>query len=409
MSLWMFLKTFCDCCVCFAVLGAFPSLFPQPVSMFWPAVLCSLGAGAAAWFCDRGKREFRFFAFFFPLSSLLTASSFAQGCVLLPAILYTFIIMIKSDMLPEYYSFRDYFRKSLIGLGIFFFVLWAFSYMEKASRPGYDSLDYFHVLTFSLLHAGAGVVLLRQLRLGLASLQDNRTTNAVQSIAIFGGLGAIALGCISFERFFRDDIEAFLNKLIIAILAPVAVLGNWTPDLDSPYEEPPVETTLSTESLPEELATFPTGMGLATSKPVVYEDSEPSVLIAVLIIVGLIIVMVLMFRTLRLQRVGSAGTATQVSRSEKKSSPLPARRTPRGKVRQYYRDFLAFEQRRGLKRTTNQTSLDILNQISADTDREAARQLREVYLKARYAPSAQITPEDAAEAKAALKKAKSGH
>jgi hypothetical protein len=54
------------------------------------------------------------------------------------------------------------------------------------------------------------------------------------------------------------------------------------------------------------------------------------------------------------------------------------------------------------------TSGDILEKTPADTDREAAAALRQIYLRARYDETGEVTAEQAEEARALLKKIRSG-
>ena len=136
------------------------------------------------------------------------------------------------------------------------------------------------------------------------------------------------------------------------------------------------------------------------------EQYDPSWILVVAVAVSMVIVLILMLRLL--QNRGSTQSYGQVQRGSARtvSTAMPVRRSPRGRIRQYYRDFLVTEQRKGLKRSTNQTSLDVLEHISPSTDPTCARQLREIYLKARYSDGAQITEEDAKLAKSALKKSR---
>ena len=85
-----------------------------------------------------------------------------------------------------------------------------------------------------------------------------------------------------------------------------------------------------------------------------------------------------------------------------------SRRSNRGKVRHYYREFLKMENRRGLKLQKHYTTEDILLRISGDTDREGAAELREFYLLARYDERNDITPEQAEAAKLALRRSRGG-
>ena len=85
---------------------------------------------------------------------------------------------------------------------------------------------------------------------------------------------------------------------------------------------------------------------------------------------------------------------------------IPNPQSNRGKLRRFYREFLRTERRRGAKLRTNQTSEDILRKISSDTDRQAASELRRLYIGARYDLSREVSDDQVKAAKAALKKCK---
>lgn|GEM_PF-3336998 len=89
-------------------------------------------------------------------------------------------------------------------------------------------------------------------------------------------------------------------------------------------------------------------------------------------------------------------------------SPLPRFRPfhPREAIRYDYARFLKEAAKRGLEFSKGSTTLDIVEKSRKEFPQEAALELRELYVLARYAPDEVITREEAARSAAAYKKLK---
>ena len=133
------------------------------------------------------------------------------------------------------------------------------------------------------------------------------------------------------------------------------------------------------------------------------EHSPWVMLIAIVAVILVVVLMVFAFRQLR-KRKRNPLTHAQTGGIEKKKNS--SRTSNRGKVRQFYREYLHREGKRGVKITKQHTTADILRRLSDGTDPDAAADLREVYLRARYDEASEVTRGQVDAARSALKNIK---
>ncbi len=408
MSLWIFLKVFGDCCLFFSLMAAFPNIFVHNFTTLWPALLCGLGAALACYLTDAGKGKLRFLAAALPLLSLILADGVMEYVMLAPVLLYTILVIGRGMLGLEYYGFREGFKRSLTIWGLGFGVLWALSYMESASSSDIRVLAWEETLELGMLYILSGVVLLRQLRLGSVG------RNKKQLGYTLGGCAGLAVVIVAVEKVLSlnaSSIKDVLMRVFTFIIGLPLRLYAWLVSLliSGDMKMKPTQ------------ATTPNGEGSSTGSyggmiswiqeaaeqvlPPSEEEKFPwwLVVLVLMVIGGAMIAMILSFR----KNTGMVYTSEEVTEAEApKQEKQEIRRTNRGKIRKYYRDYLKMEQKRGLLIKKHHTSGDVLKGVTAQTDGEAAAQLRELYLIARYDESADITPEQVKLAKDALKRSR---
>ena len=397
MSSWTFWKVFCDVSACFAVLSGFPSAFSYDGMLLWPALLCAAAAGLAAHFRDTGKDALGFACATLPLALLLPGMS-VHIWILLPAVIYTVAVILRGSLSLEYYTFRRYFRLTLTGLGCLAAALWVMSYLDRP-MDGIENFDGEAVLRMGIAHAVAGVMLLRQLRLGM---EGSAAVNRRQSMLLFGGTGAVMLGFVAMEKWLHLTLMAILRTLLSIVLSPMQLLVDWFAeegrhfmeslgsDSWAPQQPAPEYTMPPLESVPP-----------AAPEPQPVESTFPW--IALVVTVAVVIVLVLMLRTFH----SSGGKAVSQHTEEALETGTTRRKdrsSNRSKLRRCYREFLRYERKRGLALRRYHTSLDVQKRLTVDTDPQAASQLRQLYLSARYDPHREVTAEQVRQARAALKK-----
>lgn len=398
MSSWTFWKVFCDVSACLAVLSGFPSAFAYEGLLLWPALLCAAAAGLAAYFRDSGRDALGIACAVLPLAALLIPGEGSQMWILLPVVAYTVVVIARGALALEYYTFRRYFRMTLTGLGCLAAALWVMSYLDRR-MDGIVNFDGEAVLRMGIVHAVAGVMLLRQLRLGM---EGSAAVNRRQSMALIAGTGVAVLGFVAVEKWLHLTLMAILRGALSIVLSPMQLLVDWFSEegkrfMESlgsnswvPQEPVPDYTMPPLESVP------PTA-----PKPQPVESDFPW--IAVAVTVAVVIVLVLMLRTF--QSPGSKAVSRQTEETlESASGRRRDRSSNRSKLRRCYREFLRYQRKRGLPLRRYHTSLDVQKRLVSDTDADAATQLRRLYLAARYDPRREVTAEQVRQARAALKK-----
>lgn len=410
MSSWIFLKVFSDLSLCYALLGSFPTVFPHSFSCFWPPLLCGTGAAMAAWITDQGREKLRFGALLLPAAVFLLARTWFEALLLLPAVLYSVIVIIRGELALEYYSCRQNFLRGLVGIVCLYFGSYIYIYVDSLSDRGNIPLDQQTLLCYGLLYGLSGVILLRQLRLGDGGGRRDRIRNAGQLALTAGGGCVLLVGLMVLERALRDSATSILRLAWEGFGTLIGIIGDlmrrlFTQEMKEFYED--INTTAASAATePDYTLPLLTGEGstVAVEKPAA--SSSYPWWMAVLLLAAVLVMLVVMLRTFRAQRGGAESAQTlekaEPGRQEKRNAP----RSNRGKVRRYYREFLRSERRRGMKLRTDQTSEDILNQVSGKTDRTAAARLRQVYLRARYDEKSELTADEVQTAKNALKKAR---
>lgn len=403
MSIGMLLKIFSDCCVCFAILGAFPSVIPYSYPLLWPALLCGAAACLATFLNEKNKPVLSRLCAVIPFLSLLFVREAGETIILLPVLIYAVVVIIRGRLQLEYYTYRQYFKRSLMLLGILYLALNAVSFLESFAGEGASVVQAAVTLRYGIVHLLCGVILQRQLRLGM----ERRGQGGTGQIAVMlGGTGVVIAGFLVAEPVLRQG-ASYVFKAVITTLfgAIMAVLELFTSLLNQ------VELDSMNEQIQDvredRLPTVSGTLGDQIQQVVQEEEVTRSLWWVVLVVAVLIVAIMLMFLTFRKKSgaVRSAETVAVVKITEK---PKTSRYSNRSKVRQVYREFLRQEKKRGLLLKQDYTSEDILQRISEDTDEKAAAELRALYIRARYDENHEISRAQVEAAKAALKKSRGG-
>lgn len=405
MSIAMLLKIFSDCCICFAILSSGPISFEIPLLV--PGLICGICAGIATFFREKGWNFFRILCGFLPLTSLMLADGAGQAVILAIPAIYTATVIFRGKLELEYYSYREFFIRSLTLLVIAYLAVNIWLFLSVASGDGAPELDAEVILRYGFVHMLCGIVLQRQLRLGVDS--DSKS-NRRQLTSLLGVAGTIIIGFLVAEPFLRQQLLAVIEVMLFLFGVPVMVIVNlgskligwlsqiWKVEIQggsTPTGTAP-SFTLPTRPMP--------GMtGVPGEEKPEPTPTDPMLIWGLLVAVFLLIAAILLYRSFQKRRnsseVGKIRLSTVDPPKKKKASKL----SNRHKVRQLYREFLRAENGWGLKLKKNDTSADVLRRIHPDTDKESAAALRQVYLAARYDDRQNISREQVSEAKQALK------
>lgn len=401
MSLAMLLKIFSDCCIIFGVLASGPVSFQVPLLI--PALICGVSVAIATFFHGKGWKIPRRLCAVLPLSCLLLADGIGQLLILAAPAIYAGYVIVRSELELEYYSFRRFFQGSLWLLVVIYLLENAWIFLSMITNDGPSPLDPSSILRYGLVHLLCGIVLQRQLRLGVGNRAEGGRR---QMVLMLGTAGAIAGGFIVAEPLLRKGIGALAGTVFSVVMTPFALLA----ELIAKLVEMMIRTEEDKETYDEFLDYMESiglgGVGGETAPPPEGSAPEGIDLTAVWITLAsifLLVVAVLLLRSFHKRRGDSDG-GPQVRKlvtapKKKKESAM----SNRGRVRQLYRDFLRAEKSLGMKLTSSDTSQDVLHRIHKDTDAVSAQQLRNVYLAARYDERQNISRNQVDAAKRALK------
>lgn len=401
MSLAMVLKIFSDCCVVFALLGSGPVQFETPLLV--PALLCGIAAGLATFFQDKGRTGLRYLCALLPFGCLLLDSGTAQMLILAVPAAYTALVILRNKLELEYYAYRRFFQQSLLLVGGAYLLanVWLF-FLPILKNPSAGFAPEV-ILRYGLVHLLCGVVLQRQLRLGVG---NQAAGGKQQMVTMLGVTGAIATGFVVAEPLLRQGVGSLFRSLLMLLMIPVMFVVEIIQKLiDSLKDKEIKEKTWSEYMETVDRLIYPNGRGEQQGEqPAQTQDGISAEQVwMIIMVVLLIIVVVLALRALykyRSYTKDSSAVTRVVPAPKKKKDP---RMSNRSKVRQAYKEFLRRENELGLKLQVCDTSGDVLERIHKDTDPDGAAELRQVYLAARYDERRTITRGQAEQAKRALK------
>lgn len=397
MSIWIFLKIFSDCCVCFGILGAFPTVFPYGQSFLIPALVLASGVGISAFLWNRGKHWLSYAGMLLPVAFLTVMPREAYAGVL-PVFGYCMIVVLRHQFALEYYNYRQYFKQSLMLMLGLYVLLSMLAFVEGMSGSGMSIIHPQATFRCALVHGVIGIILQRQLRLG----SENGNSGRYQ---VFGLLGTVAVVLCVFllaEPALRTGAAWILNTALSLVLSVVMVLFNLIGSMEDAkhmYEQ--VNDHRGNSDTPVMGNVIQEIIQSAQKQP-----EEPTNWWIWLVVALFAVVLILMLRTFRRKGNAQGWEAIVEDNVQPRRQTSDSRRTNRGKVRHYYREFLRMERKRGLILRKDMTTADILEKSASRTDPEGAPALREVYLQARYRRNKPISPEKVEKAKNALRKSR---
>lgn len=410
MNFAIFWKTLGDLCLYFSVVSAFPTLFSHSFSYLWILLLCAGGVGLSAALSDRFGFGWRLVGLVVPAAGFAFCSGTVELLTVLPPVVYAWAVIISGYFRLEYLSYRAYFRKSFGAALAFLLLIFVAFTVEEMTRPWMNVFSYQGPAVFTVIAGAGGVALLRLLRLGT---EGNRKMNGTQTALLLGGTGAVVASIVGIYQLlvrYGEELMNSLSEIIRGLLAAPMGLVAWIiglllENIEEMYEETQQSTMPTVE--PTETPKLPGFAG----DPVATEPAQPEtwgfpwwLLVVILAVMAVVLYFAMKQNRGRRTKVDHGVRTEKADTAERKTREN--RSGNRAKVRKTYREYLKYEKRRGTVLRTDQTSLDIYNARAEETNGAAAESLRQIYLKARYSDSTEITAKDAAKAKSELKKIK---
>lgn len=409
MSVWIFLKVFGDSCMLFSVMAALPKVFVHDFAPLVPGVVCGFAAAVACLLTEQGRGSWRYVLLILPALCFGLADGVLEYLMLLPVVVYAELVIFRGMLSLEYYGFRESFRRSAVIWGLGFAVLCALSYLEGTADAGAKVLAWQKPLELGGCWLLSGVVLLRRLRLGDTGCDRVRLGYGL------AGCGAAAVGILGAQwllEFFAGPVRDGLMGLFSYVLGLPMRVYAWLISLivTGEMKAPPTNPTApaSGESEGTQFGGLLSWIREAVELHLPAQETEQFPWpLAVVVLIGVTAAMIVMLRSFRKNTLYSFGeSVAEESEIIARELPREDRRSNRGKIRKYYRDYLKMEQKRGLAVKKHHTSRDILDARTRQTDPAAAEELRELYITARYDESARISAEQVRRAKLALKQSR---
>lgn len=402
MSIAMVLKIFSDCCVCFAILGSGPVEFYVPLLI--PALVCGVCAGIATFFRDKGLTGLSKVCGLLPFLCLLLGEDSRQLLILGVPALYTAVTIFRGKLELEYYGYRRFLIQSLALIGAVYVVINVWAFLAEAVNDPLPGVDSGVILRYGLVHLLCGIVLQRQLRLGVRNRSEGGRGQISMLLAV---AGTIVLALVVAEPLLRQHAASILNVVVSLMAAPlvlvtevfmrvVNLLSRKTPERQE--DNSTVEMSEGEGFLGSAWANF---SDVGKSPDPIHID--PALVWIAFAVIALLAAAVILFRSFHKRRTDADARGLEgrvIAAPRKKKAP---RLSTRQRVRQLYREFLKSEKNRGTQVRHCDTSGDILDRLHPETDADSARQLREVYLSARYDLRQEVSRSQLGSAKRAQK------
>lgn len=377
-----------DLSLYFLILNVIP-WHPAGGSVFAVIALCAFACGLAGQL--QVHPAARYATALLPPLALLTASGLREMTLLAIPVVYTMLLIVTPKLFPEHDSYSRHMKISMPLTAVFLF-----SYEAVA-----DSTP--EMLICSVAYFLAGVFYTRQLRLG-----DNTTLRdkgrdlaavAVVPAAAGGILGILLLG------------RALIRMLLGILFAPVGgILGllAWSASfIPLATTEPPQASTLPPTELAEDMMATPIVMPSTTLwKQPRFEDfaRTPMIIAGILAVIGIIVYLFFCFTRSESSRSGGRVISTAGQRITVSTEAKPQRRedSNRKKLRAVYVRYLMLLMSRGFNRLRRHTSRDVLEDTLTLAEPDAAKELRSIYIRARYHTELPVSAEDVRRAKELL-------
>lgn len=384
MHFLMAVKVLSDLCLYFGIVGgAAPWFGGTELFLLWPTLLCAGGV----WLAGCGDRwpVLRFAGLLPPLTSLLLAHSTLEYILLAPALLYTCLLLLTGRLELEREQYHDFFFRSAIVAGSLSLVV-----------ISYSLSDWRTLLLFLSLYLLLGVFLMRQLRLD----QSGWGVKGLNLLSLLGTLvlGGVLCGAVWLVWQLAGPVWGVVSSVLVQLLSVLVYAAAFLFSLlPSPKGREPQEVAITTnDDLLQQLEQMQSGTNPMTDRVLTIIGIVLAVLIAALVI----------WRMLKTTRRRTAA-ASRMVRSERIDVPREMGPglllSPREKVRRSYLRFMRLLLERGAELKESYTTGEINSRAAFLRDEAPADRLRQLYLTARYDQNAEITSQQAREARELVK------
>ncbi len=402
MILLKWIRYFAELCLYFGLILSLPKTFPTAIVPLSPALVLSLTIVLASVISEKVNGNLRFLTLLIPAAYLFFAGGFGTDtAILIPAVLYTVILVIRDTGNMDYYEYLAVFKRVIWFTVIIFIVMSLVEMAFKDIIKLAGTVNPAPILEYGLLYAALGMVLLKSLRLG-DDLQKQSFIILVRELFVPAGLIVLFAFVFLGESYIKEVLQIGSQVLLVPLAMVIAVLS----------EQKGGRTIVGPSMAPVSSSTggeaVVTGFVPTTAPTQVIENTaDRGWIFPVAVILLLTAVMVSLVLSVRKIR-GKAGVKvyeTEKITGEKTMKRRKILRSNAEKIRGLYRGYLKKTSAKGVKITESMTSGEIrADAADVTADAFSADRLRQLYLSARYDDNADISEEDVKHAAEAVQK-----
>ncbi len=335
-----------------------------------------------------------------PILGLMSATSREQILFTIPALIIWCALAIsgKNDV-----HYEDY--KYLFGVPAALDILILLFILSKV-------LSGEHMSRISILCASSylvlGVIVLRRKRMGASATLQARMLNLAEILGV-SAAGVVSIGLIY-------GVLKLLWKVIEIILLPFGLLFNalvsffvWV----TPFvmNNQPVEETAASEAvsvLEEEIAETESLVSEVDPAQYPWAETLQHIIVVVFIIVLFVFIGIAIYKMVKELRIDGrsydqhyedAVMEKEAFGKKKRRKRRKEERTNNYKIREIYREYLAYIRKNGVSISGQATSEEILEASNRLVDSSEAAGLRALYIRARYNDEKQLSSEEVSQAK----------
>ncbi len=400
MTLCYFLKLLSELSLLFVVADCFLSVAAVGVESLIPAVFFAAVGAVAYWMDEKHSNKTKFLLPLLLIPMFLFGESFGTYLAIGLGALYVGLMIWQKRYYMDHDSQSDFFRIGMFaagGLSIPFVLLM--------------KIDF--IAPFVLLYLMSGIFGLRLMRQDAAIFNETR----FRVLNLLSVAGIVLLAVLISSDWFLGLAGIILGKiydvLVIPIFYVIYTCGYALYYLfieiifAGGYGDTTKKLNFGDMSMPDEMKDALLGEEQVNGEPFLM------LLKGVFLIVGILLVLLLVYRNSKSRNSRSKDSAreartsvTMIRPEEKIYADHIAPREPRAAVRYHYRNFLRLCLSLGQEFPRHYTSQHIENMTIGDFDKETLKSMRKTYIRARYSEH-DITKDDVSSIKAQVKKLKS--
>lgn len=400
MTLCYFLKLLSELSLLFVVADCFLSVAAVGVESLIPAVFFAAVGAVAYWMDEKHSNKTKFLLPLLLIPMFLFGESFGTYLAIGLGALYVGLMIWQKRYYMDHDSQADFFRIGMFaagGLSIPFVLLM--------------KIDF--IAPFVLLYLMSGIFGLRLMRQDAAIFNETR----FRVLNLLSVAGIVLLAVLISSDWFLGLAGMILGKiydvLVIPIFYVIYACGYALYYLfieiifAGGYGDTTKKLNFGDMSMPDEMKDALLGEEQVNGEPFLM------LLKGVFLIVGILLVLLLVYRNSKSRNSRSKDSAreartsvTMIRPEEKIYADHIAPREPRAAVRYHYRNFLRLCLSLGQEFPRHYTSQHIENMTIGNFDKETLKSMRKTYIRARYSEH-EITKDDVSSIKAQVKKLKS--